>query len=115
MHTKNAPVIPELEHHIVTGGGGARLHVVETGNADGRALIFLHGFSQSWLAWQPQMCSDLAQDYRLVAVDLRGHGSSDKPDEGYAEGKDAELKTLAAKMQPTVEQHLQQAVKLAGK
>jgi len=62
------------------------LHVVETGNADGRALIFLHGFSQSWLAWQPQMCSDLAQDYRLVAVDLRGHGSSDKPDEGYAEG-----------------------------
>jgi putative membrane protein len=30
-------------------------------------------------------------------------------------GKDAELKTLAAKMQPTVEQHLQQAVKLAGK
>jgi non-heme chloroperoxidase len=86
MHTKNAPVIPELEHHMVTGGGGARLHVVETGNADGRALIFLHGFSQSWLAWQPQMCSDLAQDYRLVAVDLRGHGSSDKPDEGYAEG-----------------------------
>lgn len=86
MLIQNAPVIAGLEHHMVTGGGGARLHVVETGNPDGRPLVFLHGFSQSWLAWQPQMGSDLADEYRLVAVDLRGHGQSDKPETGYADG-----------------------------
>jgi pimeloyl-ACP methyl ester carboxylesterase len=86
MLTEKAPIIPRFEHYMVAGGGGARLHVVETGNTQGRPLVFLHGFSQSWLAWQPQMCSDLAHDYRLVAVDLRGHGRSDKPDTGYADG-----------------------------
>jgi non-heme chloroperoxidase len=33
------------------------------------------------------MNSDLAEDYRLVAMDLRGHGLSDKPREGYNDSK----------------------------
>jgi len=33
------------------------------------------------------MRSDLAEDYRLVALDLRGHGLSDKPREGYADSR----------------------------
>jgi non-heme chloroperoxidase len=33
------------------------------------------------------MSSDLADDHRLVALDLRGHGLSDKPREGYADSK----------------------------
>ena len=58
MLVQNPPgIIPGIEHHMVTGGGGARLHVVETGNSGGRPLVFLHGFSQSWLAWQRQMRS----------------------------------------------------------
>ena len=86
MLVQNPPgIFPGIEHHMVTGGGGARLHVVETGNSGGRPLVFLHGFSQSWLAWQRQMRSTLADDYRLVALDLRGHGRSDKPAAGYAD------------------------------
>jgi pimeloyl-ACP methyl ester carboxylesterase len=61
-----------------------RLHVVETGNPRGRPILFVHGNSQSWLTWRRQIASDLANDYRLVALDLRGHGQSDKPREGYA-------------------------------
>jgi non-heme chloroperoxidase len=33
------------------------------------------------------MSSDLADDFRLVAMDIRGHGLSDKPREGYADSK----------------------------
>lgn len=71
----------------VTGGGGARLHVVETGNPQGRPILFIHGFSQCWLSWSRQLRSALADDYRLVAMDLRGHGLSDKPREGYADAR----------------------------
>jgi len=33
------------------------------------------------------MDSDLAEDFRLVAMDMRGHGLSDKPPEGYTESR----------------------------
>src|ERR1700704_3712712 len=71
----------------ITGGEGISLHVVETGNPRGRPILFIHGFSQCWLAWSRQLSSDLADSYRLVAMDLRGHGLSDKPREGYADSR----------------------------
>jgi non-heme chloroperoxidase len=85
MLTADTTITPGLSHTQVTGGGGVRLHVVETGNPRGRPILFLHGFSQSWLVWRRQMVSDLANDYRLVALDLRGHGQSDKPRDGYTD------------------------------
>ena len=74
-----------LTHTRVTGGGGVQLHVVEGGNRAGRPILFIHGFSQSWLCWDRQMQSDLANEFRLVALDLRGHGESDKPHDGYSD------------------------------
>ncbi len=76
-----------MKSHKVTGGGAAQIHVVETGNKKGRPILFIHGFSQCWLAWSRQLRSDLAKDCRLVAMDMRGHGLSDKPREGYADSK----------------------------
>ena len=73
--------------HRITGGGGIQLHAVETGNPKGRPILFLHGLSQCWLSWSRQMSSDLADDYRLVSMDLRGHGLSDRPREGYTDSK----------------------------
>jgi non-heme chloroperoxidase len=75
----------DLVRTTVSGGGGVQLHVVETGNRKGRPILFIHGFSQSWNSWRPQIDSDLADDYRLVALDLRGHGQSDKPRNGYSD------------------------------
>ena len=72
-----------MKHHIITGGGGCQLHLVETGNPEGRPILFIHGFSQCWMAWSRQLNSDLARNHRLIAMDLRGHGKSDKPREGY--------------------------------
>jgi pimeloyl-ACP methyl ester carboxylesterase len=76
-----------MKNHMITGGGGVQLHVVEAGDSRGRPIVFIHGFSQSWLAWIRQMTSDLADKYRLVAIDMRGHGLSDKPREGYADSR----------------------------
>jgi len=72
-----------MKSHSVTGGGGVRLHLAETGNPGGRPILFIHGFSQCSLAWSRQLNSELADDYRLVAMDMRGHGLSDKPADGY--------------------------------
>jgi pimeloyl-ACP methyl ester carboxylesterase len=72
-----------VRHHIITGGGACQLHLVETGNPDGQPILFIHGFSQCWLAWSRQLNSDLARSSRLIAMDIRGHGQSEKPREGY--------------------------------
>ena len=74
--------------HVVNGGDGCRIHVDETGNPDGRPILFIHGFSQCRLAWSKQMRSDdLAVDHRLVAMDSRGHGLSDKPRDAYSNSR----------------------------
>lgn len=76
-----------MKSHMITGGGSTKLHLVETGNPNGRPILFIHGFSQCSLAWSRQLESDLANDFRLVAMDLRGHGFSDNPRDDYGESK----------------------------
>lgn len=73
----------------VTGGGGVELAVVDGGNPKGRSILFIHGFAQSTCAWKYQFDSALADEFRLVAFDLRGHGMSDKPvaPENYTDGQ----------------------------
>jgi len=72
-----------MKHHTITGGGGIRLHLVEEGDPRAPSILFLHGASQCWLTWDRQMRSELARRYRLVAMDLRGHGASERPGDGY--------------------------------
>jgi non-heme chloroperoxidase len=77
--------VPAMTIHSVKGADGIELCVEETGNPDGRPILFIHGFSQSRLAWTPQLQSELADDFRLVAMDLRGHGGSQRPHDAYGE------------------------------
>ena len=70
-----------MRSQTIVGGGGTPLHVIDTGNPRGRSIIFIHGFSQCSLAWNRQLSSDLGNDYRLIAMDLRGHGLSGRPQE----------------------------------
>ena len=76
-----------MKSHGITGGGSVQLHVLETGNPLARPILFIHGFSQCSLSWHRQLVSDLAVDFRLVAIDLRGHGRSDKPRGAYSDSK----------------------------
>jgi pimeloyl-ACP methyl ester carboxylesterase len=74
-----------MNTHTVSRGDGPDLHVRTAGHADAPAVLFVHGYSQSSLCWRGQLRSPLADRYRLVAMDLRGHGDSEKPDSGYRE------------------------------
>lgn len=65
--------------HEISGGGNLRLHVREWGNAAGIPILFIHGWSANHLAWRHQYEGSLADEFRLVAMDLRGHGMSDAP------------------------------------
>lgn len=73
---------------MVVGGGGTRLHVREWGRKDAPPILFVHGWSQHHLAWRHQFESALADEFRLVAIDLRGHGMSEAPArvEDYTDG-----------------------------
>jgi pimeloyl-ACP methyl ester carboxylesterase len=70
-----------MQTHEVRGGGGVPLHVREWGQADGPPILFVHGWSQNQLCWVKQYESTLADEFRLVAFDLRGHGMSGVPGE----------------------------------
>ena len=63
----------------VAGGGGLGLHVREWGDRDGTPILFVHGWSQSQLCWSRQVAGGLAERFRLVTFDNRGHGMSEKP------------------------------------
>jgi len=44
----------------------------------GFPIVFLHAFPLSRMMWDPQEAA-LARDFRIVTLDLRGHGESDAP------------------------------------
>lgn len=56
------------------------LNFVEQGR--GQALLLIHGWSQSTRLFAKQLAG-LSDRYRVIAVDLRGHGESPKPAHGY--------------------------------
>ena len=64
---------------LVQTPDGLNIAVQEWGNPAGRAIVFIHGFSQLHLSWSRQYGSALAREFRLITYDLRGHGQSDKP------------------------------------
>lgn len=72
---------------MVTGDEGIRLHVTDAGKRAGKPIVFIHGLSQCSLVWSRQLSSDLTQSFRLVAMDIRGHGLSDKPRDAYGDSR----------------------------
>ena len=69
---------------MVEAPDGVRLAIYEWGNPAGPELVLIHGFAQCHLCFAPQIASELARDFRLIAFDMRGHGGSDKPSDPRA-------------------------------
>lgn len=58
---------------------GIALHVVLAGPANGKPLIFLHGFPEFWFGWRRQIDHFVSSGYRVLIPDQRGYNLSDKP------------------------------------
>lgn len=70
----------EVTHRFVEGPGDEETvlwHYVEGGPRDAPTVVFLHGIPDSWYLWHHQI-NDLSADHRVIAVDLKGYGQSDK-------------------------------------
>ena len=71
--------LPGFTNHYASVNG-IRLHYVEGGS--GPVLVCLPGWPQTWYSYHP-IAAELARHYRVLIVDIRGMGSSDKPATGY--------------------------------
>jgi pimeloyl-ACP methyl ester carboxylesterase len=69
---------------------GGKLEVVEHGPRDGSPIVLVHCFSCA-INWWDRMMPYLDREHRVVAVDLLGHGGSEKPASGYTIPNQADL------------------------
>jgi pimeloyl-ACP methyl ester carboxylesterase len=69
---------------------GGELEVVEKGPRDASPIVLIHCFSCA-INWWNRMTPMLARDHRVIAVDLLGHGGSEKPTSGYTIPNQADL------------------------
>jgi hypothetical protein len=68
-----------FSHHMASVNG-IQMHYVIGGQGD--PVVLLHGWPETWYAWRHVMPA-LAQNYTVIAPDLRGLGDSSKPPTGY--------------------------------
>lgn len=62
-------------------GDGLRVHYRDEGRRDGPVIVLVHGFSASLHTWEPWV-QRLGADYRVISLDLPGHGLT-RVGEGY--------------------------------
>ena len=86
---------PDVQHHEVASTDGGNLHLIERG--DGRPLLLIHGITLQAGIWAPQFHL-LADRYRVMAVDVRGHGRSVAGSDGFG-------RKVAARDVATVVEH----------
>jgi len=60
---------------------GLRFRYLEWGERDAPPVLLLHGFSSTAVAWR-EVGEALADRYRVVALDQRGHGASEWDSQG---------------------------------
>jgi pimeloyl-ACP methyl ester carboxylesterase len=73
---------------------GARIHYRDEGKADGPPLLLVHGYCASLHTWEPWI-EHLHSHYRLISLDLPGHGLTQVPS-GYRIAKTTFVSVLDA-------------------
>jgi pimeloyl-ACP methyl ester carboxylesterase len=70
----------QVEHHVAKIDG-TRFHYVTAGTGD--PVLLLPGWPESWIAWRKVLPLLVGAGRRVVVLDPRGFGESDKPATGY--------------------------------
>lgn len=82
-------------------GKPLEMSVVDAGPRDAaQTMVFLHGFGGRAAYWEYQL-EHFQSDYRVIALDLRGHGYSDAPNE--AEGARYDVPELVADIEAALD------------
>ena len=85
-----------FKSRVVTASDGVRLHYLESGN--GPAILFVPGWTGAAEFWAPQMRL-LSASYRVVALDPRSQGDSEKTDEGnYTERRARDIHDIIGRL-----------------
>ena len=79
-----------------TATDGVRISYGVIGNSDGKTIVLLHGFMNTQENWKKTaLYNDLiTQGYKVITLDLRGNGKSDKPHDPNLYAHDAEAKDV---------------------
>ena len=80
--------VPFAEYSHFANLGSVRIHYQEKGT--GVPLLLIHGFTSSTYSWK-DVFEPLSHSFRVIAVDLKGHGFSGKPDGDYTRRAQAAL------------------------
>ena len=79
---------------FVDDGHGAKIHYRDEGNKDGPALLLIHGSNSLLQTWEP-LVALLGDKYRLISLDLYGHGLTGPNSDG---AYDADTNIEAARL-----------------
>jgi pimeloyl-ACP methyl ester carboxylesterase len=88
-HETKAAEVTEPEGRILHLSG-ADLEVVESGPRQAKPIVLIHCFTCA-INWWSQVRPMLDREHRVVAIDLLGHGGSEKPRSGYSIPHQADL------------------------
>ena len=77
---QSATSADQIEHHVAKIDG-TRFHYVTAGTGD--PVLLLPGWPESWIAWRKVLPLLVNAGRRVVVLDPRGFGESDKPAGGY--------------------------------
>lgn len=80
--------VPHSDYSHFADIDGVRIHYQDKGT--GTALVLMHGLSSSTYSWK-DVFEPLSKSFHVIAVDLKGHGFSGKPDGDYTRRAQAVL------------------------
>lgn len=95
-----------IQSHLANVNG-VTLHYLQAGHGTGTPVVLLHGYAETSHMWRPLM-RQLADSHIVIAPDLRGAGSSSKPQGGY------DKKTMAQDIHALVQSLGYPKVKIVG-